>query len=132
MFEHWPAVTGGILSVAGVPGFLSNLIEFYDESDRDGQAWRAFVGAWWEKFADRAVGVSDLWTVINPTVGDPIDLGLEDTKSERGQKTKLGKRLADARDRVFGAFRIVSAGAASGGTQRWRLIQVGPETEAPM
>ena len=35
MFEQWSKVMGGILQVAGIPGFLGNSVEFYDSSDGD-------------------------------------------------------------------------------------------------
>jgi hypothetical protein len=35
---------GGILGVAGVPGFLGNLEELMEGSDTEGGAWRAFIG----------------------------------------------------------------------------------------
>ena len=46
MFECWAKVMGGILDVAGIPGFLGNLADFYEKSDaeRRGMAWvRGFV-----------------------------------------------------------------------------------------
>ncbi len=35
-FESWAAVLGGILQVAGVPGFLGNTDDFYESSDAEG------------------------------------------------------------------------------------------------
>ena len=46
MFEAWTRVIGGILQVAGIEGFLGNLDEFYDESDAEGEALRAFIDLW--------------------------------------------------------------------------------------
>src|SRR4029434_2922310 len=71
MFEDWSQVMGGILSVAGIPGFLANLHEFYDESDTEGTAWRAFAAAWWVKFGDdddhvAEAKVADLYGMITP------------------------------------------------------------------
>ena len=40
MFESWSRVTGGILQVAGVPGFLSNLSDFYESTDTEGEMVR--------------------------------------------------------------------------------------------
>ena len=45
MFESWVEVIGGILDHVGIPGFLKNLAEFYEESDAEGTAWRGFVEA---------------------------------------------------------------------------------------
>ena len=37
-FEGWAEVMGGILQVAGVPGFLGNLQEMYEQADAEGSA----------------------------------------------------------------------------------------------
>lgn len=124
-FETWAKVIGGILDVAGVPGFLGNLTEFYDESDAEGTAWRAFVLAWWDTFEGREVGVSDLWALANPEGGDPFDLGLGEGKreSDRGAKIRLGKRLGEIRDRQFEGHRVVKGGLHRRAVQ-WKLIRV--------
>ena len=53
-FEKWSGVMGGVLEVAGIPGFLGNLNELYEAADSDGQMWREFTGAWWEAYHDGA------------------------------------------------------------------------------
>lgn len=117
MFEGWSRVLGGILDVAGIPGFLGNLGNFYEESDAEGATWRAFVQAWWEKHGDEEVGVAELWAIA-----DPIDLALGDG-TDRSQKTRLGKRLTQMRDRQFNDLRLVRGGEWKG-AQRWRLVNV--------
>ncbi len=123
MYERWVGVMGGILNVAGIPGFLENLEEFYEESDAEGAAWRTFVAAWWARFRDRKVGVSDLYPLVNPQQrhGDPIDLPIGEG-TDRSQKTRLGKLLVGMRDRQFDGFRIVKAGVR-GRAQTWRLVR---------
>jgi hypothetical protein len=96
MFERWSEVMGGILDVASVPGFLSNLTEFYEESDAEGATWRAFLAAWWERFKDNETTVKELWQIA----ADDACLPLGD-KGEQSQRIVLGKMLADRRDRVF-------------------------------
>jgi hypothetical protein len=119
MFENWSRVIGGILDVAGIPGFLGNLDDFYERSDGEGEAHRAFVMAWRERYQAREVGVADLWSIVNPEDGDPLDLALGDG-SERSQKTRLGKLLVHLRDRQIGPFRVV-ASVKRKGAQLWRL-----------
>lgn len=96
MFERWSEVVGGILNVAGVPGFLANLTDFYEESDAEGGTWRAFLAAWWERFGDNETTVKELWQIA----ADDACLPLGD-KGEQSQRITLGKLLADRRDRVF-------------------------------
>jgi hypothetical protein len=117
-FDGWSAVIGGILSVAGVPGFLGNLSEFYEAADLEGTIWRAFVAAWWDKHRENEVGAGDLFPIALET--DGFDL---DARSERGQRVKFGKLLANKRDRVIGDYRVTHVGVLHK-ADRWRLLPV--------
>jgi hypothetical protein len=119
MFEEWASILGGILSLAGINGFLSNLDEFYDASDNEGALWRAFVSAWWDNFGDREVGVSELWKLVTQ-LDQSLDLG---DKGEKSQRTRLGIMLKQVRDRQFETWRI-TAGRPVNGAQQWKLISV--------
>ena len=102
-FEKWAEVMGGILEVAGIPGFLGNLNELYAAADSDGQMWREFTGAWWEAFREEPKRVSELNQLcedrdLMPTVrGDG---------GPRSQHTRLGKALGVKRDRVFNGLTV--------------------------
>lgn len=121
-FEDWSRVLAGVLDVAGVPGFLANLEQFYDASDTEGIAIRAFLCAWWDEFDAEAVGVSALFPVA---CRDDLGLDLGD-KGERSQKTRLGRLLGDLRDRHYDVGSGVVVRVAAAGTERraqlWRLI----------
>jgi hypothetical protein len=101
-FEKWSAVMGGILEVAGVPGFLENLQSLYDEADAEGQMWREFVAVWWKKYQDRSVRVSDLVELCGEELLQDV-LGGGNAKS---QATKLGKALGKVKDCVYSCYRI--------------------------
>jgi hypothetical protein len=121
MFECWSEVMGGILLVAGVPGLLSNAAAFYDESDTEGEAWRAFLASWWERFGDRETTVKELWHIDDGS----LELG---DKSEQSQRSRLGKLLTQHRDRVFdlenGTLRVVlKRGPEFRRACQWQLIQ---------
>jgi putative DNA primase/helicase len=124
-FEKWASVIGGVLDVAGIPGFLGNLSEFYSSADEETATWQAFITAWWNRFDSQSVGVADLWSLINaeaaPTADIiPLDLG---DKGERSQRTRLGKLLHAQRDRVFDGRRITPDRKVEG-AQHWRLVEV--------
>jgi len=127
MFEAWSGVMGGILQVAGVRGFLTNLDEFYQETDTEGATWRGFVLGWWDTFGPKEVGVAELWSVAG-TVEPPLELG---DGGEKSQRTRLGRQLGFMRDRQFGLevhgeelhLRIV-AGSTVHRAQQWRLVPV--------
>ncbi|MBA3414035.1 MAG: bifunctional DNA primase/polymerase [Chloroflexia bacterium] len=124
-FEDWSHVMAGVLAVAGVGGFLSNLSEFYEVSDTEGAGIRAFLASWWETHRESAVGVADLFSIA--TMDDSaLDLG---EKGERSQKTRLGRMLGDLRDRQYqldgGPMVRVSPAGTEKRAQLWRLVAVG-------
>jgi hypothetical protein len=124
MFEEWARVTGGVLAVSGISGFLANLHEVYEQSDAEGAEWRVLIRRWWEKHKDNGVGVGDLWKLVNPAdgEGDPINLPLG-SGTEKSQRTKFGVLLRQKRDCQYGNHRIVHAGIQQH-AQQWKLVEV--------
>lgn len=114
-YERWTTVIGGILQHAGIPGFLTNLLRFYEAADMEGETWRQMVEVWWEKFGSEKVGVSELFELASGL--DIFDFG---KGGERSQKITFGRRLAQQRDRVVGSYRIVTAGKSKRASQ-WML-----------
>jgi hypothetical protein len=102
-FEKWSEVMGGVLDVAGIPGFLGNLNELYEASDGDGQLWREFTGAWWDAFRAEPKKVSDLTQFCEER---DLMLNVRGDGSARSQQTRLGKALATKRDRVFNGLTV--------------------------
>jgi len=123
MFEDWSRVMGGILQVTGIPGFLENLTELYEISDREGDLKRAFVFAWWDAYGEQDVGVNEIYKMV--TEKDiPVDLGRG--SSERSQKTKMGIWLSRLRDNQIGQLRVIP-GPARHGAKTWRLRAITSE-----
>jgi len=102
-FEKWSEVMGGVLEVAGIPGFLGNLNELYEASDSDGQTWREFTGAWWEAYREEPKKVGDLTQFCEER---DLMLTVRGDGSARSQQTRLGKALGTKRDRVFNGLTI--------------------------
>ena len=125
-FDNWAAVMGGILQVAGVPGFLTNLDETYETADSDGATWRAFVACWWDRHGTAQVGTADLYEAA-VACEPPLPLG---GGSDRSQRTRLGKILGRMRDRIFalGTLKLqVRAGRVSHQAQHWQItVMQGP------
>ncbi|NOJ81079.1 CHC2 zinc finger domain-containing protein [Myxococcus xanthus] len=103
-FEHWAAVMGGLLKVAGVEGFLGNLDELYANADVEGESWREFVQAWWAAHGAEEVLVSSLNELCEK---DELMLQVRGEGGPRSQQSRLGRALQTARDRVFGDLRVV-------------------------
>ena len=126
-YEAWSAVLGGILATAKIPGFLNNLVAFYDEvADDETQAWYALVRAWWVLYHDEPVGVQKIWMLTQGERGIDLDLG---DKNEKSQRTRLGKMLGRMRDRIFDEYRVLHAKPVHG-AQQWRLRKVA-ESQPP-
>ena len=73
-YENWVGVIGGILEVAGIPGFLGNLDEMMEASDSEGAVWRGFVSAWWNRFGTAGGRHVDLYEVAL-ACEPPLQLG---------------------------------------------------------
>jgi hypothetical protein len=109
-FENWAHVVGGVLEVAGIPGFLGNLDEMMETSDSEGAGWSAFIAAWWDRFGTAEVGAADLFDVALFCDPAPPITG----HTDRAQKTSFGIAIKKMRDRVFRVgdliLRLVQAG----------------------
>jgi len=108
-FENYAGVLGGILNVAGIGGFLANADELRRQADTETSEWRGFIEAWWERWHDARVGVSDLATLLWDAAGKRTDLLPTVVRSEtqRGAVTQLGMRLARKRDCIIAGLRVV-------------------------
>jgi len=90
-YEAWSGVMGGILEVAGQPGFLTNLRKFRERADVVTDITKAFLERWW---SDRQSSTVTIKSLIPAATDVGIDLGKSD--SERSMSTTLGmfvKRL---------------------------------------
>lgn len=128
-FEAWSNVMGGILEVAGIPGFLENMNDFYENADAEGSVLRSLISAWYRTFGGAEIGVSDIFHIVIKNE-IPVDIG---EKSERSQKTKLGQLLRQLKGRRFtietegedggkenSSFQV-TAGKISHSAQQWKL-----------
>jgi putative DNA primase/helicase len=117
-FEGWAQIMGGILEVAGVPGFLANLKDMYERADAEGGVWRGFVGLWWDRFGTQQVTAANLYDLAL-LCSMPLARG-----DEHAKRTSLGKALGRMRDRIYTVggrrSRVHHAGSAHG-AQRWQL-----------
>jgi hypothetical protein len=105
-FEEWSGAIGGILDVAGIPGFLGNLEDLYESSDAEGEEWRAFVGSWWQAFGAEPKRAAELNELCEREDLMPAVRG---TGVAKTQHMRLARALSTARDRVFGDLRIVQS-----------------------
>jgi hypothetical protein len=116
-FEAWTRTIGGILEHAGIPGFLGNANELYEQSDDESAQWEGFLHACCEAFGDAAVTSSDvaLRLVSDMSLQNSLpDFLAEARASGKGDfKKLLGKALRKRADRQYGndGLRITRAGS---------------------
>lgn len=104
-FERWSAIIGGILEVNNIRGFLGNLDEIYEHSDKEGLAWRGLVAKWSAFYQETPVDIQDLYRLCesNGLMIDVIGEG-----PERVRINKLQEALNTARDRVVLEYKLIS------------------------
>ena len=117
-YESWSEVVGGILTVAGIDGFLSDLEELYELADAEGQEWREFVGAWAGQYGRQPVTAGAL---LNLAIEHDLLGTIIGDKSVRSQSIRLGKALLANRDRQFGRHRIACTWSTAHNQRLWQL-----------
>ena len=128
-FEEWAEVLGGILDVAGIPGFLENREALYASADRESEINRAFMYAWWTSHAAEKVRVANLYRLAE-SIDPPMGLG---AGTERSQKIRLGRKLGELRNQHFRitvkgeelTVRLVDVGQVHN-AQVWQLLKCEP------
>lgn len=128
-FEGWAQTIGGILQVAGVDGFLSDLDAFYDEADAESAAWESFLGRCLEVLGAGAWFVGDLVKAVNADDGlkealPDDELGEALDRSPRAFGAKMGKALAARNGTRFGnlGLHVVKVGKdPRSGSARWEV-----------
>ena len=123
-FESWVQVVGGVLEIAGVSGFLSNRDRLYQESDHDTREWMAFVDKWWERFNGQPVTAKDLFEVVKE---NSVLMEIWAGRSPLAAQQRIGHALASRRDRIFGKFRLRSAGRSGDTGSAAYCLDVRPE-----
>lgn len=122
-FERWQDVLGGILMVAGIPGFLDGLEDRRQDTDYEDQYWSAHLAWLCEEFD---VGVSftarEARTKARADVNAEMPPGLETDVTAR----VLGQHYATQVGRWRGGLRLQRAGQGQGGSVKWVLEEYTP------
>ena len=122
-FESWSDVAGGILHVAGVPGFLTNMDRLCKAADPQGSAIAAFATLWWSAHQSEPVGAARLIGLAREA---EMDLG---HGSDRAVSTRFGISLREMAGKLYqttdGTALTVTAAGDDTGAKLWSLIPVG-------
>jgi hypothetical protein len=120
-YEDWSRVAGGVLQAAGIGGFMENRQQLYERADAASEEWRRFTQLWWDSHEDEPVAVGELLEPARELLPS-VFTKVRDDASDRSLRTRLGKALAEQRDRRFADYFIRDAGIdkhTKGGL--WRL-----------
>ncbi|MCY4107511.1 MAG: hypothetical protein OXG11_00595, partial [Chloroflexi bacterium] len=113
-FESWCGIVGGILTSAGLTGFLDNHDELYRLVDQESEEWRVFAQTWWSAHRDRPVKARDLVSLVRDRDLIPgVFASVREPSDERAMATCLGKALSVRRDRAYGDLFIRKPGRDS-------------------
>ena len=131
-FNRWSRVMGGILQVAGIPGFLENLKSERRYNDTSREAWSGFVEAWFEEFADEPVTAKQVLNLANKKCDDFMAILGE---KEESQAQRLGTLLLKQRERVFGVdgvgeFIIQRQEQRTNKGAMWELVFIRPSANS--
>lgn len=138
-FEDWTRVIGGVLTNAGVSGFLGNAKELYAELDTDSQELEVFLQAIFEKKGSIWWKAADFTDVIDGKSGasgflkEALPEQLAGKYGQDGFTTELGKYLSKHRRQRVGDDEIyvdVST-STSGGTKQYRVVKGGGGGQTP-
>ena len=116
-------MVGGILDVAGVPGFLGNAKELYDQLDPEREEWLAFFGTWWEVFEDEAVVTATLFDMARDRelLGSVLEGGKKG-ESDQAKKVRLGKAVMRRKEQVLGQWQVAVDGGTLHRARQYRLV----------
>jgi hypothetical protein len=127
-FERWVEVMGGILEVVGIEGFLTNREALYSEADPETREWVGLCEAWWDKFGQNPITAKDLLEVARE---NGLVLSHWSGRRTLAAQQRLGRALGTRRDRVFGDYRIRTAGANSQTKSAAYRLEVGSGYKTP-
>ena len=100
-YEDWCQTMHGILTQAGIPGFLANLDDMISLDKTDWNDISDLVQVVWELKNETTWLTADAFDIIEADENIPVDLGYAETKGPRSRRTALGKLITKNRDRVF-------------------------------
>ncbi|HET8851890.1 MAG TPA: hypothetical protein VFN02_05135, partial [Ktedonobacteraceae bacterium] len=133
-FQSWVDTIGGILSYAGIEGFLGNLPTLYEQADEDATQWAAFLRAWREHYEDQEVMVATLVKDLKAGALDGAMLGVglynalpdELADIQKGDfRRRLGKALSARIGSQFdeSGLHLVKASLDSrSGSAYWKVV----------
>jgi hypothetical protein len=127
-------MVGGILTTAGIMGFLSNLAAFYEAADEDYSEWSGFLEALRQWSGGQQFTVATLATALgdesNTTLRDALPGFLADRLGKPTLRHGLGKALSAKDEARYDGLRLVKAGVSHKVVQ-WQVKADTPPSDGP-
>jgi DNA polymerase I-like protein with 3'-5' exonuclease and polymerase domains len=120
-FEAWERTAGGIVEVAGLPGFLTNLQVWRSESDFDSQYWTSHLGWLLEQFGHDPFRTAQVKAKAMTDPGSYEAPPRLDDPADKGFSKALGEAYSRIRSRRYNGWFIERLGAAHGNVSQWRV-----------
>ena len=122
-FESWAATMGGILEVAGVPGFLENRQEVYAQAEAENTAWRTFIDIWAGAYDTQNVDTDKLFDLATQY---RLLTDLRSGRTDHGARVSMGIHLMKLRDRMLGGHVIRFVGHGPDGKRAMYTLEETP------
>lgn len=104
-FEKWAEMVSGILYHAGIPGFLANLDQMFDQADVDALQWEGFLRCLGETFYGEPFLVSEVVERLAALRSRQRDAGMSAIEeAAQALRNSLPDVLAEAADKTAGFF----------------------------
>ena len=120
-FETWERYVGGIVEMAGLPGFLANLKVWRSESDFDTQYWRGHLEWLLEMFGSNTFRTADVKAKALTDLGSYMAPPKLDDPADRGYGKALGEAYSRLRGRRYDGLWIERLGHAHGHVSVWTV-----------
>jgi len=136
-FESWSRVIGGILTFAGVKGFLGNGAELYDSADQEISQWDLFLEQWQLLHRDDKITAAQLKTELTDfqSIYKPFQNEMPEEVIKATDKTTrgavaLGHTLRRHSDHVFPSGRkLTSTQDSHTKGMKWGVTTIQPFAE---
>jgi hypothetical protein len=136
-FEPFTDTLGGILTYAGVGGFLVNMDTLYENLDVENEEWDSFFEAWYTTFGDKPKTATEIMNELNEEYSlmrNTVPTEMSDKiqhSGAAGNAVKVGKVLRKKLNVVTkNGFKLTySMTDTSRKTHAWKLMKNSGQTE---
>jgi hypothetical protein len=130
-FEQWGGMVGGVLDVAGVPGFLETLREHRSESDYERKYWLAHTVWLYGRSKGAPFSTNEVvrWLKADAEAAE-YPPGMDDAGGP-GFSRRLGQAYGRQRGKILEGYRLERMSASAGHGHKWQVLCEGDPFDGP-